>query len=253
MKKRKKLLVFNLIITIIFVIILFLFNNIKTAEIRAEQVHTNAALISSITPNDYGKKINYSVIVNGKVLDNWRIFYNDKESKTIKIITTDYITHDLISKDVLNAGVEESYLDTNYSVICPYGGQRFVEILNTTEYWSEYAAGVNGATATGGPTDEEFISSWNENPETDRSDLLFGKDYRYCLTDTTTKIDDKGLYMPRKTKINGCRGYWIATLFTQPGYNVFSVDGTEGSLRSFNSNSPNQHFYRFATCSFFAI
>ncbi len=252
MKKQKKILSISLTISIIFVTIFCIFDSFLTVETRqdsAEALKINASSTGLLKDEDYGKKIDYSVTVgnNGNqiTLDDWRVFGDDKENQEVKIITADVIKYDAIPQDAFDTGID--YLDSDYSIYFPKGGALFEQVLNNTALWEDLVREdlrERGVTAKGGPTDKEFVESWNSNPETKDIPLEEGEDYWGWISDVT----GKKLYTPRENEMNYCSGYWIATCYppdpyTQPGYNLFVVDWTYGALRNFSCTSGFHIFY----------
>lgn len=48
---------------------------------------TSQKLVDIVTSEDYGKSIDYSVIVNGTTLNNWKVFFNDGNNVYIILAT----------------------------------------------------------------------------------------------------------------------------------------------------------------------
>ena len=147
-------------------------------------------LAETITGSDYGKAINYSATVQGEEVNNWKVFYND--GTNVYIILDDYLENRLLPTAT---GLQTK---NKYSVYSNTDRDTLVTALTKTSNWSEFASGVEGATATGGSTVEMLISSYNQKMK---------KDLDY------TKIPNLGtsdeLYIPNKVIVDNCYGYWL--------------------------------------------
>ncbi len=163
-----------------------------------ETTKTNARLVSTITPTDYGKKINYSA--NG--VENWRVFYNDGEH--VYIIASNYINMDKVPVDLSKIkmarekGKYQLYWTINNNV-------EAIQTLTNVDNWSAFANGKGGESATGGPTYEMLANSWNQNPKTNSIKIISTQNYQEGL------IDKTGLYIPHTTLVDGGWGYRLAS------------------------------------------
>ncbi len=140
--------------------------------------------------SDYGTKVNYSA--NG--INDWKIFLND--GTNIYLIASDYVP---VSGLDCAEGITTS---GDYGV---YGSSRdgLVNWMATNLYWSEYARGYIGATATGGPTLEQFWASYNGK---------YGTSYSgepQVLNDHAGY--DDSLYFTHKEIWNDMNGYMLAS------------------------------------------
>lgn len=164
-----------------------------------EEIKQNPTLVSAITPNDYGKTINYSA--NG--VDNWRVFYNDGEN--VYIISSNYINMDKVAVDL--SKVKMSRENGKYNVIWTIDtNTEAVEILTNTNNWTAFATGKGGESATGGPTYEMLANSWNQNPKTNSIKINSTQNYQDGL------IDKTGLYLPHTKSVDSGEGYWLASV-----------------------------------------
>lgn len=136
-----------------------------------------------IDENNYGEQVDYSVIVNGEKLDNWKIFYKDTQTDDIFIIYGDYLPVTAvptintaittvgiygvywksrplsqISQETLNLFKTTLYksMDKNYTGI-PHS-----TILLNTENWNEFVDSKYADCAIGSPTLEMWCGSWNQ-------------------------------------------------------------------------------------------
>ncbi len=191
-------------------------------------------LVDIVKGNDYGKEINYSVVVNGVTIDKWRIFSND--GTNVKIITTDFLPQTAIPQAALDAGLEKVDLEGR-TTYCVYSnsqtGSRDKLLTGLTTGWEEYAKGVEGAIATGTPTYKEFVESWNTNAETKSRQLEIEKKYsntnENSIVDTTTKVDECGLYIPHAETYDGCPAYWFASPSNEDDNSVWLI-GYDGNI-----------------------
>lgn len=170
-----------------------------------------STLASQITPDDYGKSINYSA--NG--VNDWKVFYND--GTNVYIIASNYLDMsvtpiDLATTKMIKGNGKytvywDSSIGTNIEV---------VETLNNTSNWNAFASGKGGESATGGPTYEMLADSWNANPKTNSITLnpTNGQD---GLTDST------GLYIPHNSIIDNCYGYWLTSTNSSYADHAFAM------------------------------
>ena len=159
---------------------------------NAPIIPTKQTLVSQITGSDYGKAINYSATVKGEQINNWKVFYND--GNNVYIILDNYLENRLLPNETnLQIGYK-------YSVYSNVSREKLLEGLTTESYWSEFANGVEGALATGTPTAEMLIKSYNEKKEVNLNYI-----------DRPTLDRDETLYVPNKSGIDNCNAYWLAT------------------------------------------
>ena len=155
-------------------------------------VEPKVNLAEIITGSDYGKAINYSATVKGEKVDNWKVFYND--GTNVYIILDGYLENRLLPV--------ETGLQTNgkYNVYSNTNRETLLEGLTTENYWSEFASGIGGATATGSPLGEMLIDSYNEKHNTNLG----------YLVNPPPSLDtmDK-LYIPYTLEVDNCDGYWL--------------------------------------------
>ena len=161
-------------------------NNLITDDLIDKFLNnTGESLVETITSDDYGKSINYTVTVKGTTLTNWKVFLND--GNNIYIIYGDYLENRLMpidSNKVVTAGeygVESKYDDASYIATWMTN--------NTT--WQQFASGLSESTATGGPTANQLFASMGKTIH--RSE----------------NVTINNLYVPRYGETAICNGYWI--------------------------------------------
>ena len=163
---------------------------------------TSKTLVSQIKPADYGKSINYSVTVKNAddediTLTDWKVFYND--GTNVYIILGDYLNNTLIDTTktkMTTTGTYQAYW-TSESVA---NATEAVATLTNTENWSQFATGRGAQSATGTPTAEMLISSYNVKHKTN---LVYTDDPELDTTDT--------LYVPHRSEVQGCFGYRLGS------------------------------------------
>ena len=175
---------------------------------------TGSKLAETITGNDYGKAINYSVAVQGEQVNNWKVFYND--GNNVYIILDDYLENRLLPTAT---GLQTK---NKYSVYSNTDRDTLVTALTKTSNWSEFASGVSGATATGGATNEMFVNSWNGNPAVNGRQLEAGK-YYFGSNNGGEISDPTKLYVPHTEGVDSCNGYWLASPYAGNASSVWSV------------------------------
>lgn len=186
-----------------------------TNEANKIIANKNKKLVSQITAKDYGKEINYSVTVNGTELSDWKVFYND--GNNVYIIKSDYLDNSLIpnSTGIKKTGKYVAYWEKSIN------NKSAAETLTNTNNWSEFASGKAGETATGGPTIEMYVASWNEKgytklyTSTNSTGYLIGTTKNQTTTEVNMSDDIVGysdiLYYPYKDICESCNSYWIAS------------------------------------------
>lgn len=165
--------------------ILTIFSIQDDVEIIAEAIE--------ITANVYGQKIKYSA--NG--VDDWKIFYNNKETNEIFIITSDYLENEKLPENIgmamqnkyqvyfknipnEKAQIEESVRNRflmKWNNLNKIPNIKCVSKLLNTSEWQIFANRENSY-AIGSPTIEMWVESWNNVYENEK------------LSYSTTNISD---------------------------------------------------------------
>ncbi len=197
----------------------------------------NPTLVSQITAKDYGKTINYSVKINETELSDWKVFYND--GTNIYIILSDYLSNSLIpaSTGMKTKGSHATYWESG-SLSSP-ANQSAVEILNNITYWDDFAKGRGGETATGGPTLDMYVLSWNEKGYTKLYTATNSTGYFVGTNNPATETylmmsGDKEGYSDKLYYLSanyGVYGYWLAAPCAKDSNRLFDVYHT-GSLNN---------------------
>lgn len=141
---------------------------------------------------DYGKTINYSVEVNGKTYDEWKVLYND--GNTVQIIMSDFLPQEGIPSEALSAGLEKVSGKT-YNVNSSQSRDKLLAGLTTG--WSDFAGGITGATATGAITSETIQASYLAK---------YGSLYW-----DSNKASQDTLYISHSSVYNDCYAYWTVS------------------------------------------
>lgn len=159
-------------------------------------------LAQTITPGDYGKNINYNVTVNGVLLNNWRVFYND--GKNVQIIYGDYLPNALVPEETGLTPVAKTKYNVNSST-----RDKLINGLQTNTYWSEFAA-ITGSTAMGCPTYETITASFEQK-------------YGISWNSNIAQTDSTGVYVPHNVSYDDCNSYWLASLYPGPDQYMYYV------------------------------
>ncbi|MCI8352042.1 MAG: hypothetical protein HFJ58_00165 [Clostridia bacterium] len=192
-------------------------------------------LVSQITPNDYGKTINYSVTVKNNnnenvTLNDWKVFYND--GNNVYIIMSNVLDGSLfpansgLSNDgryhVWTAGWETTSSSTDAAAI-----------LRDNTIWADFARGNGASSATGSPTAEMLVASWNSNPVTN-----VVKQIDFNSPHFVGSSDSSGLYFIPASVCSG--GYWLASESAlNPGYSLWVARYSGFNYENVTSNSTN--------------
>jgi len=129
-------------------------------------------LVQKITATNYGDSVDYTITApdpNNGTYSDWKIFYND--GTNVYIITGDCVPVNKINVAGMTSGMT-ILTSGDYAVYGQYDqyyhfGADGVDQLVNTANWSNFANGtsagkkIDGATATGGPTLDMWIASWN--------------------------------------------------------------------------------------------
>ena len=145
---------------------------------------------TKITTANYGESVNYSA--NG--VTDWKVFH--KDSTRVYIITSDYL---LVSKLPTMSGIITT---GTYGVrgSDKLSRDQLLNVLKDKTKWSIFVNGITGATATGSPTAELFMESYNKKHNTN---------FNYLDKPTIDTTDT--LYVPHSSEYNNCDGYWLAS------------------------------------------
>ncbi len=176
-------------------------------------------LTEIIQPSDYGKTINYSATVKGEKVNNWKVFYNDGQN--VYIILDNYLENRLLP--------EETGLQTSgtYNIYSNQNRDTLISGLITENYWREFAGGVEGATASGSPTADLLIDSYNKKNGTT---LKYKNMPILDITDA--------LYTPNTSVVDNCVGYWTTSIYDNDMSNVWHI-GYNGTIYTGNSEYNN--------------
>ncbi len=211
-KKVMKKAIAGLIIVSIFVVIFFYqLKNINTMNANAikKEAGTATKLVNLITSSDYGKSINYTATVRKMYtsektkVSNWQVLYND--GSHIYIILDDYLPNNLAPSGFIKGG--NDYLVYGSSSI------DLVNMLKIPFYWSEFANGISGSTATGGPSYNILMRSYNE-----KYGESANTDPKVCRT---TGI---GGFIQRHTWMEKASLYWIADSYPDNDQYVWALN-----------------------------
>ncbi len=191
--------------------------------IRTDKIGTN--LTEIIEPKDYGKSINYKATVKGQEVNNWKVLYNDKSN--VYIILDDYLPNNLVPVDT---GLD---INGTYAVYSNTSREVLLDRLTTEKYWSEFSSGIEGATATGTPTYEIFMKSYNETYGTTiDTDPKYNEGLSFLIDKTNS------LYVPHTSTYNEVNGYWFASINTNISTRLWNVNYNGGmSGNDYNSKS----------------
>ena len=245
----------------------------QSVTIKAGIKESKKTLISQITKDNYGNNVNYT---SSNGVSDWKIFYND--GTNVYIIASDYVPHSKIDITSMNTRGMEIKTSGSYAI---YGngsqnyhfGADFVDQLTNTANWSNFATGTSGtenitATATGAPTLDMWIASWNakgyttldSKPETKQKDeyegnanytaYYVGTGANPTTTSVSVSSDTNGygdlLYFPHPqvsgqpddfTNSNSVHHYWLASASAENANFVMNAN-FEGRLYSNNWNNP---------------
>ena len=161
--------------------------------------------LASVTNANIGDYIDLgnNIIGTESTSDDWRILYKDGD--TIYAILADYLPAEQVPE---TAGLNTKLTTYPYSVWASNRDTLLKGLLNTTA-WSDLTNGIEGALATGSPTAELLMSSYNTQNGTELvyTDLP-------TLDSETVNYD---LYVPHTKAFRQCGGYWLASP-SSPGY-----------------------------------
>ena len=164
------------------------------------EVEPEYVSLGTVLNDDIGEYVDIgnSFVGTSSTSDDWRILY--REGSYVYAIMADYLPKTSLPE---NTGFATS-ATSSYSVYSRTGREVFVNAMNNTEIWSPFTNGITGVTATGSPTGEVLMASYNE---------LNGTTYDYTywpvLDKTTEKFD---VYVPHIGEIvENTQGYWLAS------------------------------------------
>ena len=155
---------------------------------------------TKITTANYGESVNYSA--NG--VTDWKVFH--KDNTRVYIITSDYLP---VAKVPIISGISTTGA---YGVYGSINRDYLVNGLKDTTKWSVFVNGITGATATGSPTAELFMESYNKKHNINLN-----------YTDRPTIDNTDTLYVPHSSSYNSCSGYWLASPDETSTKNVWRV------------------------------
>ena len=182
---------------------------------------TYDTLVSQITPQDYGKAINYKATVTNnetkerQEVSNWKLLYKDE--RKVYIILDDFLPNRFVP---IEAGLSTS---GTHIVNSQSSREVLLNGIKTTSYWSEFANGYEGAEAQGTPEFDILMKSYNEKHGTNlKTDSTILGNFSIDNIDTLYVTHDNIVY-------NGVYYYWLAASHPIDAYGVWCVD-YDGSL-----------------------
>ena len=148
--------------------------------------------LSLVTNDNIGDYIDLgnNIIGTESTSDDWRILY--KENDTVYVILADYLP---LSKVPVSTGLDR---ELSYNVYSETDRDILLNGLKNEAAWSNFTNGIVGATATGSPTAELLMSSYNAKN---------GIELEY----TSRPKLSGDLYIPRTGTGSDCYGYWLAS------------------------------------------
>lgn len=195
--------------------------NIHTKGLTAIDIEKDAK-------NFIGKYVNYGGESTYKGV-RWRIF--DVENNCIQLIADNYIHVNYLpfAINIRRGKTEYEYMLSDFCVNSSDNRITLINYINTNNNWNEFAI-IDGATARGGPTLEQFISSYNKTH------------------DKTNEISK--LYFSRTINVmnDALTGYYVGTTENPITTYVRGLDTTEiESL--YVINNTNAYAYWLCTAS----
>ena len=215
-----------------------------------EELNSKKSLVSQITAENYGQKVNYSVTANGEIVPNtWSVLHNDGEY--VYIIYDDYLPVQYINTTKMNQNGMQITTSSPYSIqgnpnADYHFNEDFVEKLTNSSNWSDFVRDdleSKNVVAIGSPTIQVWKDSWNAtgNSEIYISTNILSRndgnnkntsDYEgYYIGNinnpTSTLINGldntKKLYFPKTAPEQSIFGYWLASSSAEDGYSVMVV------------------------------
>ena len=155
------------------------------------------ALVTNDNIGDY-IDLGNNIIGTESTADDWRILYKDGE--TIYAILADYLPAEQVPD---SSGLDKGKGNLPYAVWSSINRDTLINGLKNTTAWSNFTNGIEGALATGSPTAELLMSSYNTKNGTE---LVYTD---APTLDSTT--EDYDLYVPHTEEVCYCYGYWLAS------------------------------------------
>ena len=173
---------------------------IGNVEVDFNKLDEQNITSSSITNDNIGDYIDLgnNIIGTESTADDWRILYVD--GSTIYAILADYLP---AAQVPTSAGLNTDVTKYLYSVWIDTDRDTLVNGLKNEAAWSTFTNGIVGATATGSPTSELLMSSYNIKNGTE----LVYTDYPKL----DSGVEDYNLYVPHTEAVSDCNGYWLAS------------------------------------------
>jgi len=187
-------------------------NTVNGGEVEKPTYDT---LISQITPQDYGKSINYKAKVKNnstnqtEEISNWKLLYKDE--RKVYLILDDFLPNKFVP---IEAGLNTS---GTHGVNSQTSRDVLLNGLKTTSYWSEFANGYEGAEAQGTPEFDILMKSYNEKHGTNLK-----TDATIVGTFTIGNMDK--LYVSHESPYNGVIAYWLDVPYPSNSVCVWDVN-----------------------------
>ena len=176
---------------------------------------SSAMTLKEVKIEDIGDYIDLgnSYINTEETSDDWRILYVDEEY--VYAILADYLPGEDIPE---LSGVKMDLEQYPYSIWGGSGGKNaFYNELTNTEAWHDFTNEIDGATATGAPSAELLVDSYNTNEGVTKLEYE-----KFAYLDQSIEIYD--LYVPHSTGFYECWAYWLATMHEKNTYDMWYID-----------------------------
>ena len=188
----------------------------KKGEVNANNTFNNeesknAKKNVTITPENYGDKVNYNITVNGVELNDWRIFL--AENDKVYIIYGNELPGETLPNEINSASKTSKYKNQ----IMWSDKKKFIEFLTNADNWN-YLLNENllknGANAVGALTLEQFVTSYNSKYTKDKFNIITGEKKEDGYVGYTIKREslNKGTSIDAQKEAKHAEGYTDAQL-----------------------------------------
>lgn len=113
------------------------------------------SLFNNVTAKNYGDFCQYSVSINNKKYDSWKIFY--KDDNNVYLIMNEYAQVNALEKNFKASWMTPTSTNAGYS------GEKteYVSLLTDTSLWSKFCDSSYAESAIGASTLDMWVNSWN--------------------------------------------------------------------------------------------
>ncbi len=129
---------------------------VNSENLKSNVLRGGNNILNEVNTKNYGDFCGYSVTINNKIYDSWKIFYKDDEN--VYLIMNEYA-----QVNALGSKFKANWMPGT-STNAGYTGEKdeYVSLLTNSELWNDFCDSNYANYANGASTLEMWVRSWNQ-------------------------------------------------------------------------------------------